>query len=181
MSRALQWGAGVALIAAAWVVLAIAPPTDSREAPFPVTIAVGETGVARTFEVTVDGVRRARAATDGAWSAEANWLVADLTAVATQRETGMSLFTIALDVDGDTYTASERPASFREAWLAVGIPRSGSVAFELPDDVDGGIATLRIAQRVDTRLDSVVETRIDLGSLPVDDETALRPSGWATP
>ena len=179
MNRWATWGVGAALVAAAWGVALVTPAEDAEEAPFPVTVEVGERGVGRNVAVTVTDVRRAETVTAGEWSAHGNWLVVDLEAEAVVSEFGALLALATIEVDGRTFRASERPESMLRGPLSVGIPRSGSIAFELPDDVAGGAGELRMGQMTDERLDSVIVVPVDLDAYPVESEADLRPSGWS--
>lgn len=180
MKRWASWAAGAALVAAAWGVAAITPPEDAAENPFAVAVAVGERGEGRNIAVTVDDVRRAQSVSTAEWSAEGNWVVVDLDAEAVVSESGTLLTLATLEVDGRTYSASERPDSLLRSPLAVGIPRSGSVAFELADDIDAGKAVITFGLDTDPRLDSLIIVEVDLGAVDVEPDAALRVTGWST-
>lgn len=175
------WAVGAALVVAAWGVAAVTPPDDAATNPFPVNVSVGEHGVGRNIAGTVTDVRRAETVSAGGWSADGNWVVVDLDIEAVVSEFGVRLNRATLDLDGRTYSASERPDSLRSAPLSVGIPRSGSLAFELPDSAAGGDAVLRLGLDADERLDSVIVLELDLADIEVDNETALVETGWSAP
>jgi hypothetical protein len=179
MKPAVVWTIGVVLVAAAWGVQQLAPASDASVAPFAVSATVGEPAVGRAFEITVTDVRLGDRAVARGWSADGTWLVVDLEAEARLQETGSSLAHAELVVDGITYRASERPDSLLQAVLATGIPRAGSLAFELPDAAALGRGVLILGLDDDTRLDSVVEVAIDLGSVPREGEVELLRDGWA--
>ena len=82
-------------------------------------------------------------------------------------------------VDDLTFRASERPESLFRSDLSVGIPRAGSIAFEIPAELVDRPAVLRLATDDDTRLDSVMEIAVDLGALERDGEAELADTGWA--
>jgi hypothetical protein len=180
MNRWATWGIGAALVAAAWGVALVTPAEDAEEAPFPVTVALGERGAGRNVAVTVTDVRRAEAVTAGDWSARGNWLVVDLEAEAVLSEFGALLALATIDLDGRTFRASERPESMLRGPLSVGIPRTGSIAFELPEDVGGGAGELRLGETTDERLDSVIVVPVNLDEYPVESEAELQPSGWSS-
>jgi hypothetical protein len=180
MKRWASWAIGGALIAAAWGVALITPPEDAFERPFPVTVDVGELGEGRNIAITVHDVRRAEAASAGEWTAVGNWVIVDLDAEAVVAEFGTLLNLATLEVDGRTYAASERPDSLRRGSLSVGIPRSGSLAFELPDGVDPADAVLTLGLDSDPRLDSLIVVPIDLSRIDVESDAELQPSGWST-
>lgn len=176
------WTAGAALVAAAWVVVHLTPAQGIDEAPFVVSAAVGEPATARAFTATVTGARLADRAVAGAWSAEGSWLIVDIEAAAVREEQGARLSGMTFTAGGRTYTASERPAgafdSFAQTDLSVGLAQTGSVAFELADDVSGS-GMLHLSLNTDTRLDSLIEVAIDLDQLPHTDEAELLEKGWA--
>jgi hypothetical protein len=184
MRPALVWTIGAALIVAAWGVVQLTPDDEPLQAPFVETVEVGQAGVGRAFDATVTDVRLADRVVAGGWAAEGTWLVVDVDAQARLEETGVALRRAALTIDGVTFRASERPASFLGSGLAVGVPTRGSLAFELPDDLldlpGVGAATLQLGLSDDIRLDSVVELTIDLATLDRESEIELRETGWAS-
>lgn len=181
MRRWATWAVGAGLVAAAWGVALVTPAEDAEEAPFPVVVGLGDRGVGRNIAVTVTDVRRAESVRAGEWSSDGNWVVVDLDAEAVTSEFG-TLFTLAtLEVDGRTFRASERPASLLRGGLSVGIPLSGSVAFELPDELDDGDALLTFGLDTDPRLDSLLLLEIDLGAIDVDRDAELRTTDWSAP
>jgi hypothetical protein len=181
MNRWAAWALGAALVVAAWGVALITPAEDAEEAPFPITVEVGERGAGRNIAVTVTDVRRTGTVTAGEWSAEGNWLIVDLEAEAVASEFGALLAHATLELDGRSFRASERPESLLRAALAVGIPRSGSLAFELPAAPGGGAGELRLGVSTDERLDSVIVVPVDLDDAPVEPQAELQPTGWSTP
>ena len=180
MRRWATWAIGGALIVAAWGVALITPPEDAFERPFPVTVDVGERGEGRNIAITVHDVRRAEAASAGEWTAEGNWVVVDLDAEAVMSEFGTLLSLATLEVDGRTYAASERPDSLRRGPLSVGIPRSGSLAFELADDIEPADAVLTFGLDTDPRLDSLIVVPVDLREIDVESDAELQPTEWSS-
>lgn len=186
MTRWASWAAGVALLVAAWLVALVTPPDDAAEQPFAVTAEVGEPAQGRNLAVTVTGVRAADEVSLGGWSAAGTWVVVDLDAAAVRSAQGTLLSYATLTIGDREYRASERPATasltdamFRTA-LIPGIPRSGSLAFELAPDARAGTAVLRLGIADDPRLDSLIELRIDLDEVPVEPAAELRETGWAS-
>jgi hypothetical protein len=175
------WTIGAALVALAWGVVQITPGEDAAVEPFVVPAAVGETAEARAFEVSVTDPRLGTRATDGSWSSEGTWLIVDVTVTARNDEQDALLLHAELTVDGVAYRASERPTSIYQQRVAVGIPRSGSLAFELPADVADRTGSLTLGLSVETRLDSLVEVPIDLGALTREPQVELTRTGWTTP
>ncbi|MBT2516945.1 hypothetical protein J7E29_05825 [Streptomyces sp. ISL-90] len=179
-----RWDAalgGTALVVAAWGIALVTPEDADAERPFVVPVEIGDRGEGRNLAVTVTGIRAADAATIDGWVAEGPWLIVDLEAAAVQSELRAQLSHATLSVDGRTFRASERPPDslFRSA-LAVGVPRSGSIAFELPEEVFGDdLAVLSLGLSADPRLDSLIELHLEPSSLDRVEEAELMSSGWA--
>lgn len=180
----LVWVATVALLACAWVVSKITLPDDAADAPFAEVARIGEPASTRTLVATVTDVRLAERVTDAeGWSAEGNWLVVDLEAESVLTQELSTLAVTELVIGDRTFAATERGTTFRQQRLVTGVPRAGSLAFELPDDVADASATLRLAAPgaggSEVLRDGVIELPIDLGELPVEDELLLTENGWA--
>ncbi len=179
MKRALSWVAGIAMVALAAVVGQLALTDAQQQAPFVVDAALGERAEGRTLAVTVREVQLAERVSDAdGWQASGDWLVVDLDAEVLQTETASILSLVELDLGDRTVSASERPASLESTPLDLGLPRAGSLAFELPADATGTV-TLRIGRAADERLDSVVELPVDLGALERAPHVELEESRWA--
>ena len=157
----------------------LTPADDDAQRPFVVAAAVGESATGRAFQITVTDARIGDRAVAGGWHADGTWLVIDLEASARGDETGAVLDHAAFVVDGVTYRASERPDSFFRSALSVGIERTGSIAFELPENVSRRAGVLQLALDDETRLDSLVEVPLDLSALDRAAEVELLPDGWA--
>jgi hypothetical protein len=173
------WAIGLTCIVAAWFVALVTPGEQQTQAPFEVPATIGETAVGRNLVVTFTDLRRAPEVAAKGWTAEGNWLVADLEAQSVLTEDTTRLFKVQLEIDGRRFSASERPASLKDQPLAVGIPREGSLAFELPDGLDTGNARIEIALNADPSLDSMVVLSFDLDEVPTVDRTELLPTEWA--
>jgi hypothetical protein len=91
---------------------------------------------------------------------------------------GASLRTATLVVGDRTFTATERGTTFLNQALVTGVPRSGSLAFQLPDDAWTEHATLRLGLGTPV-LDGVIEMGIDLSDLPFEPEVSFEENGWA--
>ena len=180
MKRRLVWTIGAGLVVAAWGVVQLTPDDEPMQAPFVTAVDEREVGVGRAFEATVTGARLGDRAVAGGWSAEGTWLVVDLEAQARFEKEGAVLGWVGLTIDGVTYRASERPTSMLGAGLAAGLPKEGSVAFELPADLADAVGTVQIALNGETRLDSVVEWTVDLSTLPHTGDVELLRTGWAS-
>jgi hypothetical protein len=175
----LVWTAAVALLVAAGVVVRVTPDDDLAVPPFVVTGALGERLDARSIAVTVTDPRVADTAVAGGWAAEGTWLVVDIEAEGLVTEEDAMLPLATLTVDGVVVSASERPPSLWDQRLSVGVARTGSLAFELPEGVADLPATLELSGAEDTRLDVVLRIPLDLADLPHRASTDLRPTGWA--
>ncbi|WP_309128183.1 hypothetical protein [Microbacterium sp.] len=182
-SKPAIWLLTGVLLACAWGVSKITLPEDAASAPFPTAAQLGELATARDLEVTIDEVRAAKRVTDSTgWSAEGTWLVVDLEASAVLSQ-GSVLGLHDLVIGERTFTATERGTTFRGQALIPGVPREGSLAFELPADALHGQATLRLGApsgpRLDAPLDGIIELRLDLDRVTRHDEITLRENGWA--
>jgi len=178
------WSLTVALLAGAWVLNTVALPDGSSEASFVTRTTIGESATTRNLELTVTGVRAARTLTDPqGWSAggektQGTWLVIDLDAAALQSQYAASLGFAELTIGDRTFGATERGETFYRQRLVTGVPRSGSLAFELPADALKGTATLRLSIPADVRYDGIIELPIALGDIPVEESIVLSETGW---
>ena len=175
------WTIGIACIVAAWFVALATPGEQEAQAPFEIPAAIGETATGRNLVATITDLRRASEVNADGWTAEGNWLVVDLETQAVLTEVGASLRHAELVIDDTRFTASERPDSLHRQPLAVGIPREGSLAFELPEGLDGGSARLELALASDPSLDSMIVLSFDLDEVPTVEQTDLLPTEWANP
>lgn len=174
------WAIGAGMVAAAWLVALVTPGEDQVQSPFPVTVAIGEEGVGRNIAATVTDIRRVGELTAGDWSAEGNWLVVDLDVASVVSEDVLMKFA-EVSIDGIRYSASERPDSLLEQGLSAGIPRSGSLAFELPGGLETGEAVLELASNQFTMLDSVIVVPFDLADVPFSAGAEIEEMGWTNP
>lgn len=188
MRRRFAWPLGVALVVAAWFVSGATPDGEERITdPFPVAAEIGRTAEGRNLAVTVHEATLADRVTSGGWHAEGTWLVIELDAWTTRTEAPGSLGAAFLVAGDRTFRASERPgaydpsASLLRAGLHLGVPQSGSLAFELPADAADGEATLRLGLSEQLAGDSVIEVAIDLAAVPHAAEVELPVTEWATP
>lgn len=175
--RAAPWAIGIACVVAAWLVALVTPADTAAWEPFVVEARQGEPAVGRNLAVTVHDVARADSVSSGPWRAEGTWVVVDLAAEAVASERGALLSNAVLVVDGRSYRATERRTTMLDARLSVGVARSGSLGFELPAGASGP-ATLQLALNPDTRVDSLIEYRVDLDALEPEPERELREPGW---
>lgn len=180
----LIWLATVALLVCAWGVSKATLPDDAPNAPFPTVAKMGEEASTRNLVATVTDVRLADRVTDAkGWSADGTWLVVDLEAASGVTQDLSSSRLAELTIGDRTFSATDRGTSFVDQRLVTGVPRSGSLAFELPDDVTGDRATLRLGVPGsgvgEVVRDAVIDLPIDLSALPVEAEVLLDENGWA--
>lgn len=174
------WALSAALVVATWGLTQVQKPEDAPYETFVSATIVGETATARNLSVTVTRVRAGRAVSDGGrWHAEGTWLVVDFDAAAVQDQFGALLQVTNLRLGGRTYSATERGETAADMVLITGVPRHGSIAFELPEGALKGTATLEFAPTYTTVADGVVEVTVDLDSLPLQNEVELDPERWA--
>lgn len=181
MSTTVRWITAAALVIAAWFVAWLTPDDDAHWSdPFVVPAEVGETATARDLVATVDQVRWTPSVSTASWQDEGTWLVIDLTVASRTEPKGIWA---TLEIDGDTYAPSNRPptteAGLGSARLIAGVPQSGALAFELPDDASGE-AVLHLSNISDTRLDSVIHVTIDLDATEEVAHVDLPKYGWAS-
>lgn len=170
MNRGLALVAGLGLVALAFGVSATTPTQRAVEQPFATPAVLGEEAVSRHLLVTVHDVALADVIVLDAWTGTTSgvWLVGEATVTATtERRT--------LRVEGflgDTrYIETRRPRRglLSSGVVEAGFPITGPFAIELPADVlDRPEATgfvVRFGAGLDSRLDGVVELRVDLTAL----------------
>ncbi|MGM7678490.1 hypothetical protein [Microbacterium sp. A94] len=187
MNQLKIWLATIVLLVAAAVVSAIAPAEDAEVAPFVVSGEIGEQVAGRDLAATVTDARTATTVTgdenssgETTWAADGNWLVVDLDAASV---TGLRIVYITgavnlgnavFEFDGREYRATERTPSMLNVRLNPGVPRHGSLAFELPELTGAGMLKLSLSS--DTRADSVLEIPIDLDEIsPVSEVQVIQP------
>ena len=183
LPRWTTWAVAAGLLVAAWFVALVTPGEEQAQSPFVVAAEMGETTTGRNIAATVIDIRRAaeiREDSDG-WAADGNWLVIDLEVASVTSEALTRLDHAIVEVDGVRYSASDRPDSLARAALAAGIPQAGSLAFELPADLESGPAVLELALRSDPRLDSMIVLHFDVADASPVPQAELRETGWANP
>lgn len=173
------WALSGALVVAAWGLIQVQQPDDAPYDSFVSTTTVGKQGVARNLAVTVTGVRAGHAISDGdRWRADGTWLVVDLDAATVEDQFGAALYVANLRLGDRTYSATERGVTAAGMTLITGVPRHGSVAFELPAGALTGTAMLEFAPTFRTQADGVVEVAVDLDDVALQNEVVLDPTGW---
>lgn len=179
LRRAAPWAGAAVLLVAAWGVGVATPPEYAIEPAHVVTAQIGEEAGGRNIVATVTDARAARMASTPKWQAPGTWLIVDLDVAAVVSSTA-GLRGVTLQVGDLTFRASERMESLFQQSLVAGVPRSGSVAFELPDGALTGSAILSLSTSSDTRGDSVIQVPIDLDEVLLAADAELLPNGWST-
>ncbi|UYO97530.1 DUF4352 domain-containing protein [Microbacterium sp. M28] len=182
MNRALPWLLTAALLVSAWLVALVTPDDSAFVAPFVVRTSIGEEAVGRDLALTVQDVRMAESiSAPGGWTAEGTWLLVDVDAEATLEQYGTLLGGATLTIGDRSFRASDRPESIFKTRLVTGIPKSGTIAFELPADALSGTGILQLSSQEDTRADSVIELEIDLDALDPVADAEIPKTDWTNP
>jgi len=180
LRKAGPWALSAVLVVAAWGLVQLQKPEDAPYDSFVTTTTIGERGVTRNLAITVTAVRAARTVSDGGrWRAQGTWLVVDFDAAAVEDQFAALLATSDLRIGGRIFSATERGDTAKGMTLVTGVPRHGSIAFELPEGALRGPATLVFATEYDTSADGVIEVAIDLDDVAIQNEVELDPIGWA--
>ncbi|KJQ55910.1 hypothetical protein [Microbacterium sp. SA39] len=182
--KILVWSLTFVLLAGAWGLSKATLPDDAALAAFPVVAELDEPATSRNLAVTITDVHAARRVADAdGWSAEGTWLVVDLEAATVEAQDGDILSFAELTIGDRRFTATDRGTSFYRQRLITGVPRAGSLAFELPDGALTGTGVLRLGLPTgppgEILIDDVIELRIDLDELPLEAEVTLDENGWA--
>lgn len=170
MKASLAWTIGAALVISAGVVTVITPDADAQSAPFLVHGDAEQSVSSRGLVVRIEDAAFADRVTveDADWQVDGNWLVVRLSAAARETEVDSALELAVLVVDGRRFVASERPpTSLIGTDLRVGLGTTGMLTFELPADLTGGDAELRLSLPYSTpRLDDVIVVPLNLDAVP---------------
>lgn len=181
MKRFVPWAIAIALLLAAWLVQLNAVDEYAYQQPFVTTVELGEQGTGRNIAVTVTEVKRATTISDDSgFTATGTWVVVDLSAEAVHSQERATMRYATLEVGGFEYSASERPTSFIDTALVPGVPKSGSLTFEVAPESLTGPLVFSFALDTITLLDSIVEVRVDESQLQTVTHAVLAPTGWAT-
>lgn len=182
-----RWAVGVALVAAAWGVMAITPNTDFAKQTFPVAATRGEPAEGRNLRLTVLEVSGASALSDPyGWRGDGPWLLVTYEAEALFDERGAWLGRVELQIGDRIYEVTDRPDSRTERTrLAIGLPTRTTAAFELPADAledseQNRRAVVSFAyDRNNRQLDSVITYDVDLTRIPFDAPAELPNREWS--
>lgn len=175
MTRPLAILTALALVALAFVVARTEPQEEFGFAPFAVRVPLGEVGEGRGLQAVVDDARLADVVRLDRWTGTTTgvWLVVE-TRMATTENPSLAYAT--LQLGERRWSASSRPGvgGMHSTNLEPGLPRSGSFVFELPsealDEAAATRAVVRLADRGDTRLVTVIEVELDLTTLRHESE-----------
>lgn len=185
MRRALPWITGAVLVIGAGTLTAVTPTDDSLDSAFAVHGSFGDTVTSRDLVVAATEATFADEVTgpDPDWSAEGNWLVITVVASAPTTEIDAAVQLASLAVDDRVFHASERAsASLVGTALRVGIDTVGTIAFELPADLDSGSAELRLTPGYLTpELDDLLTVSLDLAEVPREESVELSEPEWKLP
>lgn len=170
--------AGVGLVLLAFGATLFTPTDEVRMAPFPVAAGIGEEVASQHHVATIHEVALADVVELDGWRGTTSgvWLVAEATLAGYVERTtvGVDLF-----VDGVRFESTPRADSDTVDGRVVdpGLPVTGAILLELPRDIldrpGATSAVLRLGAAGDTRLDSVIEWRIDLTALEHHAEVEL--------
>lgn len=170
MRPGFAWAAGVGLLLLAFGVTLFTPSDDVLLAPFARPAELGTEAVSEHHVVTLHEVALADVVDLDRWhgTTAGVWLVADATIAG-----HVERVTVRVDlfVDGVRYESTPRADRFTvDGGVAdAGLPRRGAILVELPRDIldrpGARSAVLRIGGDGDTRLDAVLEWRLDFTAL----------------
>lgn len=179
MRRPLAWLVAVGILAAAGVVVALKPQEQWAQGPIAVAVPLGVEGSGRNIQATVSSVALAETLEieldDWRGGTEGVWVVFEVTAENRVEPSGLQSF---LFIGDKEFRGSERlDDSGIETWfLTPGIPTTGVVAFEIPKELAGERAELWLGESGDVRLDSVIATTVELGSLTLEPVVVVEPA-----
>lgn len=182
MKRALPWILGAALVLGAGLMTAATPSDEDLVGPLTIHGTAGEPVASRSITATVTEATFADEVAESRWSADGNWLALTLDASATITDVDATITLATLTVDGRVFQASERPStSLTGTALRVGTDITGMLSFELPADLDGGMAELALTPSYSTpELDDLVVISIDLDGVPRVPSVELTESEWSS-
>lgn len=166
-------GVGVLILAAlavGGVISSRAPDTDHRQRPFVSTGSMGKPVGARTFDVTVLGVRGTmKLARLGKWHDTSGvWILVRVRLVA-RNEPATLGYAAVRDADGRSYLATTRITQpLHGRTLQPGVPVEGEVAFEVPPAVAPTLSVRLAGPPVDQRMDAMAEVRLRIDKAMVE-------------
>jgi hypothetical protein len=168
-------GAGALILAAlavGGVITSGTPDTDRRQRPFVRAGAMGQAVNARSFDVTVLGVRgAAKVAEDGLeHDTSGVWVLVRVRLVA-RDEPVLVGYAAVRDAGGHTYLASNRldlKLVMGGHDLQPGVPVTGEIAFEVPRDAAPSLSLRLASPLLDQRMDAVAEIPLGIDNTMVD-------------
>lgn len=154
---------------------AYADDVDAAQRPFPVGAAVGQPARGRTFAATAVEVRGASVIQASGIDHPTNgvWLIVTVRVVALDESLVVG-YAALRDANGRVYVASNRVNQplIGGRSLQPGLPVIGEIAFELPRDAATSPTLLLAENRLDQRMDSMLELSLGSNSRDTVD-------GWA--
>lgn len=182
MKSLIGWALALVLVAAAWGVAVITPSDEAGAEAFVTDVGVGERGSGRNIAATVGAVTIAKSiSAESGWSADGTWVVIEITAEASSDQVHGLLSLATLKIGDRTYSASERgpdEMTLYRTQLVPGVPQTGSVLFEVPEDALRGSGILRLATSPTPWGDSILQVSIDLDSAERVDESDIADVEW---
>jgi hypothetical protein len=185
VKTALRWVIAIALVAGAWGITLLAPDENAGGDAFIIDMSLGEHAVGRNIAATVLDVRAASTVTgDAGWEATGTWLVVDVSIEAVASQQGGFFADATLQIGDRTFSASERGPDDMTIYrtpLVPGVPQTGSLLFELPEDALTGTATLLMATGYSTWGDSMLRLQFDLDAVERVDSVDVEDVTWTNP
>lgn len=183
MKSTLAWALALVMIAAAWSVTVLTPADDAGSDAFVTDVAAGERGSGRNIAATVGAVTIAKSVTaESGWNATGNWVVIEVTAEASSDQVHGLLSLATLKIGDRTYSASERgpdEMTLYRTQLVPGVPQTGSLLFEVPENALRGSGILRLATSTTPWGDSILQVNIDLDAADRVGSTQIADVDWA--
>lgn len=179
LTRGAAWALSALVLIGAWFVVADTPTLAEKRSSFDVSAPPPDWGEGRNVKARAVGATFADEIGYGGWLASANWFVVQIEAAAVVDPAVLRV--AELEVDGVTYTSTDRTfVGINNQKLLVGVPVTGVLAFELPNDLRSGTAEIRLGEGPDQRLDSIIVMPIDLGEMTRVPTVMLFPAQFPT-
>lgn len=178
--KLLPWGIGLALTVAACVVSALTPSEQSTLRAIVSSGDRGEVVHSRELSVELQDATFADQLVVDDRRIDGNWLIVTAAASTPTSEVDASIRLASVTVDGRIFLSSDQAEyTLLDEELRIGVRTVGMIAFELPPDVTGGTAALRLTTESWTpELDALIEVSFDLGSLARDSRFEIIPPAW---
>ena len=183
----MAWTAGAVLTALAFVAWNLTPAstlTYSAAAfrqPFDVPMTIGEQAQGRTRIAIVEHVRGGDALQDQYGDIRpGTWVVVDAALDSTGADPLTVLDLCELVVDGAVYLPTDRFSyGVDSGYLEAGLPREGSIVFELPAGLTTGHAQLRLGTDALAKLDDRLVLDLDLDDVDFRGTAVVEEATWS--